>query len=142
MPRARQFIAPDEHVCESALTRIWPGQRVALGRDDHVRDAVLADGEVVLDAEPLDELAHALGVVRGLHRRRRHDVVVEQHQLVGVGDTQDVGPGVVELHGHVDVDHHDVAGRDLLLLGVIRQDLLDRVHAHRFAPSKWSVTGG
>jgi hypothetical protein len=26
IPRARQFIAPEEQVCESALTRIWPGR--------------------------------------------------------------------------------------------------------------------
>ena len=118
------------------------GQRVALGRDEHVGDAVLADREVVLDAELLDELAHALGVVRGLHRRRRHDVVVEQDQLVGVRDLQHVGPRVVELHGDVDVDHHDVARHDVLLAGVVGEDLLDRVHTHRDAPSLRSITSG
>ena len=87
------------------------GQGVALLGDDHVRDAVLPDREVVLDVEALDELAHALGVVRGLHGRRRHHVVVQQHELVGVRDAQHVGPAEVELHGDVDVDHHDVAGR-------------------------------
>ena len=33
------------------------GKRVALGRDEHVGDAVAADWEVVLDAEALDEIA-------------------------------------------------------------------------------------
>ncbi len=105
------------------------GQGVALLGDEDVGDAVLADREVVLDAEALDELTHLLGVVGRLHRRRRHDVVVEQHELVGVGDLEDVGPGVVELHGDVDVDHDDVARPHDVLLGVAGEDLLDRVHA-------------
>ena len=103
---------------------------------------MLADREVVLDAEPLDELPHALGVVRRLDGRCRHDVVVEQHELVGVGDLQDVGPGVIELHGDVDVDHDDVAGSHDVLVGVVGQDLLDRVHAHGSASSSGRVTSG
>ena len=103
---------------------------VALFRDDNVRDAVLADWEVVRDFEAIDELSQALGVVRGLHGRRRHYVVVDQHELLGVGDARHVGPCVVELHRDIDVDHHDVAGYDHILLGVVGQDLLDRVHAH------------
>ena len=63
-----------------------PRKGVALLGDDDVGDAVLADREVVLDVEAIDELTQPLGVVRGLHRRRRHHVVVEQHELVGVGD--------------------------------------------------------
>ena len=52
---------------------------------------MLADREVVLDAEPLRELPHALRVVRGLHRRRGDHVIVEEHDPVGVRDPQDVG---------------------------------------------------
>ena len=106
------------------------GKGVALGRDQHVGDPVLPDWEIVLDAELLDELAHALGVVRRLHRGRRHDMVVEQDELVRLGDLQYVGPGVVELHGDVDVDHHNFAGHDHILIGVSGEDLLNRVHAH------------
>ena len=91
---------------------------------------MLADREVVRDVEAIDELTQPLGVVRGLHGRRRHHVVVDQHELLGVGDARDIGPRVVELHGDINVDHHDVAGHNHVLLGVLGQDLLDRVHAH------------
>jgi hypothetical protein len=68
--------------------------------------------------------------VRGLHRRRGHDVIVHQHDLVGVVDAQDVGRHEVEVHRGVDLDHHDVSGPHGLLLRVVGKDLLDRVHAH------------
>ena len=47
---------------------------------EHVGDAVLPHGEVVLDAEAVDELAQALGVVCSLDGRRRHHVVVHHRR--------------------------------------------------------------
>ena len=108
-----------------------PRQGVALLGDEHVRDPVLAHGEVVRDVEARHELAQALGVVRRLDRGRRDHVVVQQDELFGVRDAENIRTRAVELHSDVDVDHYDVPRLDLLLIGVVREDLLDRVHAHR-----------
>ena len=118
------------------------GQREPVLGHEHVGDAVLADRKVILDAETIDKVPQALGVVGRLHGRRRHDVVVHENEFLGVGDLQDVGSSVVELNRDVDIDHHDVAGAYHGLFGMPGQDLLYRVHGHRISLFVGWVTSG
>src|SRR3954465_15843781 len=91
-PRAAQLNAPALQVCESAFTSTVPGGISLIG-NDRMADALIgADIVQTLDAELLGECAPGLHALRSLHRRRRHQMIEDNHHSGWIGHLQDLAP--------------------------------------------------